>query len=75
MMPPANLDGSANTHAPLSQWQITSSYDTADACSTVLLAAQGYLPNPSTGQKTGPSRDSRVLNEVCISTDDPRLAK
>jgi hypothetical protein len=73
MTPPLTKTGDVNLEAPLAQWKITNSFDTAIDCRTVLLQVQGYLPNPETGKKGPITTNPRQTNLVCIATDDPRL--
>jgi hypothetical protein len=72
MMPPTLSDGSIATSAPLSQWVISSSHDSADDCENVRLMASGWMPYPD-GHRAShtPLGDAAA----CISSDDPRLAK
>jgi hypothetical protein len=76
MTPPLASDGSLDSRAPLSRWNIDSSYDTADDCQGIVSAFARMYPNlkedgaPITKAKVWPA-----VNGKCISTDDPRLAK
>ncbi|MGC2441973.1 hypothetical protein [Candidatus Binatus sp.] len=70
MMPPVTPDGRVQKSAPLSTWEITSSYDTADDCEKVRLVSSGWMAN-SNGQKR--EHTPRADAEACVSTDDPRL--
>ena len=73
MMPPLRPDGSANIGAPLSKWTMVSSFDTARECTKVMMISQGYLADPRTMKKLELTRNPRLLNEACISSDDPLL--
>jgi hypothetical protein len=53
--------------APLSQWKIIDSFDTAEACSNM----SNTLSHRSDLQE--PWEAKRLLLGACISTDDPRL--
>jgi hypothetical protein len=85
MIPP-----SIDNQAPLSQWEVTSSYDSASACEDAVRKsrnqAQAEYDHPSKPPNdwNHPTKDwpdysrwlaQRFLAARCISTDDPRLAK
>ena len=70
LMPPLlENDKTPRSNAPLSQWIINQSFDTADLCEQVRLASMRQAPNPD------PAVQERRKRSVCVETDDPRLAK
>jgi hypothetical protein len=63
-----------NLKAPISQWEINASYDTAEQCSL----EQGVYFNTGMKQRKQKLGNLRAANEAmlraqCIATDDPRL--
>jgi hypothetical protein len=72
MLPPMNQRGLVQKTASLSQWEIISSYDTADACEKIRLGSFGWMPdvNGKIHEHT-PRGDAAI----CVASDDPRLAK
>ncbi len=72
MVPPLNADGTPNAHAPLSQWSMDGSYDTAKECTDRFHSDM----NVAAGLKRdlgGMNARLSVNDEQCIATDDPRL--
>jgi hypothetical protein len=55
------------TNAPLSEWQMISSYDTADAC------AQGIEEVIELAKHNSVSAHNLASLAECIAADDPRL--
>jgi hypothetical protein len=79
---------SVNLSAPISRWQILGSYDTAAECESELAydRAQAHEQTNNTEIAIRPSwqrlspeqrQDAsiRMIHGLCVSTDDPRLAK
>ncbi len=77
MMPPlksANRDdpsGPRDLHAPFSQWDQVSAYDSAAKCERDIGKNLAF---PKPDGTTKPANISAIGGR-CISTDDPRLAK
>lgn len=68
MMPPIGKDGFPDTHAPLREWTIVGSFDSADDC-------EGTYVRLSNKPQKGRVNKLLVQADTCIATDDPRLAK
>jgi hypothetical protein len=82
MMPP-----SSNLSAPLNQWPVAASFDTADQCESQRMVVYQNMHDPT--QQAETAKDvakegktwnrnlavSRIEAAQCIETDDPRLAK
>jgi hypothetical protein len=68
MMPPTMSDGTVVTSAPLSQWLVSSSHDSADDCESVRLMASGWMPYPD-GRRA--SHTPLGDKAACISSDNP----
>ena len=91
MAPPFDSARNVVANAPLAQWQIIASFDSASACQSAKFeVTQREQAEPERLLKSAPSTvtdadlqkfiqaDStanRAIASVCISTDDPRLAK
>jgi hypothetical protein len=65
IMPPLGSDGRRDDSAPLPQWKIRGSFDTAVECVDA-LAEQLGSDLPEMVRQT-------ILASRCISTDDPQL--
>jgi hypothetical protein len=74
MLPPGTANA-PNSTAPLAQWEISASFDSADACEKMRLARAGRYFAPSLGLKKNPHPTEQDFVAHCIATDDPRLAK
>jgi uncharacterized protein YfaP (DUF2135 family) len=70
MMPPMTSDRRIQINTPLSHWEISSSYDTADECEKVRLVASGWMADAN-GQKA--RHTPRGDAAICVASDDPRL--
>jgi hypothetical protein len=70
MMPPLGPDGRIQKYAPLSQWEISSSYDSADDCEKVRLVASGWMPGANEKKTAHTPRGDAA---ICVASDDPRL--
>jgi hypothetical protein len=77
MIPPlqsANRDdpsGPRDLHAPISQWDQVSAYDSAAKCQRD-IGKYFFFPKPDGTTKQA---NALKIGGRCISTDDPRLAK
>ncbi|MGA7762676.1 MAG: hypothetical protein WCA59_13100 [Candidatus Binataceae bacterium] len=71
MLPPIRPDGSVNANAPLSKWETSNSYNTADECKKVLLGLRGGWVGYANGHEL--NYPSQKDTAACIATDDPRL--
>ena len=65
MMPPLGSDGRPDDSAPLPQWKIRGSFDTAAGCADALAEQLGRDFPEMVRQAIHASR--------CVSIDDPRL--
>ena len=65
MMPPLGSDGRRDDSAPLPQWKIRGSFDTAVECTDALAELLGRDFPEMVRQA--------ILASMCISTDDPQL--
>jgi hypothetical protein len=73
MVPPAKSTGEPDLRAPLSKWVTDGSYDTVQACHK---RYQDDVQRALTfAHKIGHDVSSRIQNEKCIASNDPRLAK
>lgn len=73
MVPPIE-NGQLNLHAPLNQWGIDSSYDSADDCQEVIAGEAALYPH--TKEHHAAIRKSDVwpiVNGQCVPADDQRL--
>jgi hypothetical protein len=72
MVPPVNQNGDyyADSKAPLNQWAIRSSHDTAKGCEKARSKLKGEMSEPH-GQIGSVS--SFLAMATCIASDDPRL--
>lgn len=66
MTPPMDAGHHIDTNAPLSRWQILSSFDNANDCAIVTQDLRDDKNAASWKRR-------RSMLAVCISTDDPRL--
>jgi hypothetical protein len=58
--------------APIDQWEIDSSYDTASECQTVSYRVRSQTPPKDLNSFEGLQRMRHTFGK-CIATDDPRL--
>jgi hypothetical protein len=76
MVPPGASDGRLDLQAPISRWEIESSYDTADDCQGVIDGMVRLYPTlKEEGVGLTKAQALLTLNGKCIATDDPRLVK
>lgn len=75
MLPPIQNDSWPNTDAPLSQWSIGGSFDTAKECQDEKVdnaeRTEKTISAPPATLSLAAARQALVA--VCIATDDPRL--
>ncbi len=69
MMPPVLKNGERDYRAPLSQWDLQWSYDSAAQCQKASLLRYALR------QENGKVVSGYIWSAKCIATDDPRLAK
>lgn len=67
LMAPPMSHHAIDANAPLSQWAVIGSYDTANECMNWLFELGHQDP------KDPPWTTERISHARCISTDDPRL--
>jgi hypothetical protein len=74
MAPPLSL-GQPETNAPLSEWAVTGSLDTAEECGTVKTQVVQMAISKFTADSSEHNRSlvDEAKASLCISTDDPRL--
>lgn len=72
MTPPLYKDGELDEKAPLKEWTIINSFDTATECSESVIETSRQMNADTT---TSNVVRRRLMLSACISTDDPRLAK
>jgi hypothetical protein len=73
MVPPIE-NGQLNLHAPVSRWEIESSYDRADDCQRIIARfVQMYPHLKDEGSGFTKAKAWPMVNAKCIATDDPRL--
>jgi hypothetical protein len=71
MFPPL-VGGRCQVNAPLSQWDKSGPFDTADQCKSAMAIDQ--LPSAIAKTTNGDAESiKRIKAEQCVSTDDPRL--
>lgn len=70
MLPPVKDTPQAARQAPLREWTIIGSFDTATQCHQRKVEVERTL-----SKSDAPDFKGRVLNTLCIATDDARLAK
>ncbi len=72
MVPPVNQTGDyyADSKAPLGQWTIRSSYDTAKKCEKARTKLKGEMSQPHGRLGTV---SSYLTMATCVASDDPRL--
>jgi hypothetical protein len=75
LMLPPGAPNAPNFSAPLSQWEISASFDSADACEKMRLARAGRYFARSLGLTKNPHPTQQDYLAHCVATDDPRLAK
>jgi hypothetical protein len=87
MMPPINPStDNERLDAPVSEWVIDSSYDSAQECQQAIHTLQRSLMPPrgasaesvrsqaaKAGQHARATDYERAIAAICIATDDPRL--
>ena len=79
LMAPPTSANRVWAQAPLAQWKILRSYDSASECQNYSLG--GFTIWREVANRNFPSKDEtfyevfgeEVLSTVCVSTDDPRL--
>ncbi len=67
MIPPTGINGLPNAHAPIVNWSIIDSFDTAQGC------AQGQQ-NFNSGARGARKLMKLRPQSACVATDDHRLA-
>jgi hypothetical protein len=67
MVPPLTSDNKIHDAAPIAEWQILDSFDTAQHCDDTRFRLMDASEN------TEAWRHERALRSACISTDDLRL--
>jgi hypothetical protein len=75
MFPPLTPNG-VDPSAPLSKWEISSSYDTADECEeskTRKLAFLKTLRPAQASQRAAVIVQEKLSESQCVAGDDPRL--
>ena len=72
MVPPVNQNGDyyADSKAPLGQWTIRTSHDTAKGCEKARAKLKSEMSQPH--GKLGPV-NSFLAMATCIASDNPRL--
>lgn len=80
MAPPAGLNGGLpDTSQPLVQWQVEDSFDTAQACRAGreknISDIKAMLEQAKISQSAKSAALLEMVEEDCIATHDPRLAK
>jgi len=71
LMPPVRLDGTVDSKAPLSQWQVLMRFDKRANCEASRLQSQGP-PDPFV-KGDSPKAGEFGLKLRCVANDDPRL--
>ena len=80
MLPPVSGIGVVRGDAPLSQWSIDGSYDSARDCANAKTQRRAHIEMPLPGEKPGEITEQGMAvprlvwdSALCIATDDPRL--
>jgi hypothetical protein len=73
MMPPLG-NGKVYLNAPLSMWQVVASLETLEDCKSVI---QNYKKHPAeiSDPQVRELIDRRNAHAMCVSEEDPRVAK
>ena len=80
MMPPGNLNTCPDSNTPISEWEVSASFDTATQCTSAKNKQwnDAFHAQAKVGFKgqCGGGFDplwSKLMQAECIATDDPRL--
>jgi hypothetical protein len=73
IVPPLDLRHQADTHAPMSKWRVSETYDSAKQCRDMLMGLSEHKPI----EPTDFGLTTREVGQLgrCIETIDPRLTK
>jgi hypothetical protein len=67
MIPPNGINGSPDANAPILNWTVVDSFDTAQACAN---AQRQFISSAGWERKLTMLRPQ----SACVATDDPRLS-
>ena len=62
-----------NPEAPIGQWSVLKSFDSAEACNEIKQTLERSNRNLEPAETNDQLKKDSALNTKCIATDDPRL--